>query len=295
MAEPATDRTVAVVGLGRMGMPMAARLAAAGYSMRGFDAAAVAVDPGSGITTSNSAAEAAHGADVVVLMLPNSDVVEAVLDGGLLDALEPGSVLLDMGSSRPLSSRAIAARVGTRGVAFVDAPVSGGVRGAQRGALTIMAGGADADVERVRPILDALGTRVVHAGGVGAGHALKALNNLLSASHLLATSEAVLAGQRFGLDPAVVLEAINGSSGRSGSSEVKWPQYVLTGTFDSGFGLALMLKDMKIATELADEQGSPIGFGHAAVDAWERAAKDLPDDADHTEIARWLDLNGDRT
>jgi 3-hydroxyisobutyrate dehydrogenase len=295
MPEPAADRTVAVVGLGRMGMPMAARLAEAGYTVRGFDAAAVAVDPGSGITTSDSAAEAARGADVVVLMLPSSDVVEAVLDDGLLDALEPGSVLLDMGSSRPLSSRAVAGRVRSRGVAFVDAPVSGGVRGAQRGALTIMAGGPDPDVERVRPVLDVLGTRVVHAGGVGTGHALKAFNNLLSASHLLATSEAVLAGQRFGLDPAVMLEAINLSSGRSGSSEVKWPQYVLTGTFDSGFGLALMLKDMKIATELADEQGSPIGLGHAAVDAWERAAEDLPDDADHTEIARWLDLNGDRT
>ncbi|MFC5946871.1 NAD(P)-dependent oxidoreductase [Pseudonocardia lutea] len=283
--------TIGFVGLGRMGRPMAARLAEAGWAVRGFDAGTV--EPPAGVTLVGSAAETAAGADVVVLMLPSSDIVEAVLDGGLLTALAPGSLLLDMGSSRPLSSRVIAEQVAAQGAAFVDAPVSGGVRGAIHGELTIMAGGAEEDLDRVRPLLDILGRSVVHAGGVGAGHAAKALNNLLSASHLLATSEAVLAGKRFGLDPAVLLQAINGSSGRSGSSEVKWPKFVLPGTYDSGFALALMLKDMKIATELAEAQDSPIAFGRAAVDAWERAAKELPTDADHTEIARWVDANGE--
>ena len=278
--------TIGFVGLGRMGLPMAGRLAGAGWTVRGFDAGTV--EPPAGVTLVGSAAGTATGADVVLLMLPSSDIVEAVLDGELLAALEPGSLLLDMGSSRPLSSRAIAERVTARGGVFVDAPVSGGVRGAVSGELTIMAGGTEPDLDRVRPLLDVLGRRVVHAGGVGAGHAAKALNNLLSASHLLATSEAVQVGERFGLDPAVLLRAINGSSGRSASSEVKWPTFVLPGTYDSGFDLALMVKDMRIATDLAEAQDSPIAFGRAAVEAWERAAEELPTDADHTEIARWV-------
>jgi 3-hydroxyisobutyrate dehydrogenase len=123
---------------------------------------------------------------------------------------------------------------------------------------------------------------------VGSGHAIKALNNLISATHLWITSEAMVAGQRFGLQPEVMLEIINGSSGRSGSSEVKWPRYVLPGTFDSGFGLRLMLKDMRTATALAGQLDAPIDLGAAAVERWAEAADDLPPGADHTEIAKWL-------
>src|SRR5690606_18618830 len=180
------------------------------------------------------------------------------------------------GSSQPLSTKALAREAAERRIAFVDAPVSGGVGGAEQGTLTIMAGGAAEDLARVRPLLDVLGRRVVHAGPVGAGHALKAFNNLLSAAHLLATSEALLAGREFGLDPAIMLDAINTSSGRSGSTEVKWPEFILPGTYDSGFGLRLMLKDMRIAVELARAQGRPAELGAAAVELWERAARELP-------------------
>ena len=173
------------------------------------------------------------------------------------------------------------------GVELVDAPVSGGVGGAQNGTLTIMVGGSQANVALVSPVLEKLGT-VRHAGPVGSGHAIKALNNLISATHLWITSEAMVAGQRFGLQPEVMLEIINGSSGKSGSSENKWPKFILPGTFDSGFGLRLMLKDMRTATALAEQLNAPIGLGDAAVERWAEAADDLAPDADHTEVAKWL-------
>jgi 3-hydroxyisobutyrate dehydrogenase len=193
-----------------------------------------------------------------------------------------------MGSSEPTATRLLAERAAERGVGMVDAPVSGGVGGAERGSLTIMVGGARIDVERVGPLLRTLGSRVLHVGPVAAGHALKALNNLLSATHLLASAEVLEVGTRFGLDPAVLLEAINTSSGRSASTERKLPDFVLPGGYDSGFGLGLMLKDMRIATGLAEATGAPAQLGAAAVELWQDAAQALADDADHTEIARWV-------
>jgi 3-hydroxyisobutyrate dehydrogenase len=152
-----------------------------------------------------------------------------------------------------------------------------------------MVGGAEVDVERLAPLLQNLGT-VRRAGGVGAGHALKAINNLLSATHLLATAEGVLAGERFGLDPAVMVELINSSSGRSGSTDNKFPNFVLPGSYDSGFGMNLMLKDMRIAVGLAHQLGVASPLADSAVAIWARALEELPDTADHTEIARWAAL-----
>ncbi|WP_200834365.1 NAD(P)-dependent oxidoreductase [Amycolatopsis alkalitolerans] len=277
------------VGLGNMGAPMARRLTEAGYTVRGFDTDPAAREH-AGATTVDTLTAVAEGAEAILLMLPNSDVVEHVLyKGGLLEAAKPGTVLVDMGSSRPHSTKAVADWSASRGVPMVDAPVSGGVTGAEAGTLTIMAGGAAEHVERVRPPLERLGATVSHVGGAGAGHALKALNNLMSATHLLVSSEALLAGQEFGLDPRVMLEVVNGSSGRSGSTQTKWPKFVLPGTFDSGFGLRLMLKDMRIAVDLARETGWPSALGESAVELWAKAAEELPAGADHTEIVRWLE------
>lgn len=286
MAEPAA---VGVVGLGAMGGPMAARLARAGYEVSGYDPVADARSrlAAAGGTPVDGLDDLA-GVDVAILMLPTSEIVTEVLLGdGLAAALRPGTLVVDMGSSEPGSTRDLAQRLAGRRLRLVDAPVSGGVRGATAGTLTVMVGGSDGDVAAVRPLLEVLGTPR-HVGPVGAGHALKALNNLLSAVHLWATSEAMTVGQRFGLDPRVMLETINGSSGRSGSTEVKWPNFVLPGTYDSGFALRLMLKDMRIATGLGRGVGIPAVLGETAVDLWARAAADLPETADHTEIARWL-------
>lgn len=288
MAEPAA---VGVVGLGAMGGPMAARLVQAGYEVSGYDPVDDArARLGAAGGTPVDGLDGLAGADVVILMLPTSDIVTEVLLGdgdGLAAVLRPGTVVVDMSSSEPQSTRDLAETLGGRGLRFVDAPVSGGVRGATAGTLTVMAGGSDGDVDAVRPFLEVFGTPR-HVGPVGAGHALKALNNLLSAVHLWATSEAMVVGQRFGLDPRVMLETINGSSGRSGSTEVKWPNFVLPGSYDSGFALRLMLKDMRIATGLGRDIGTPAVLGENAVDLWARAAADLPETADHTEIARWL-------
>ncbi|MFG1610592.1 NAD(P)-dependent oxidoreductase [Actinoplanes sp. NPDC049265] len=271
---------IGFVGLGNMGGPMSSRLVAAGYEVRGYDVSPQAFATFDGVPATRLA-EAVTPADVVILMLPNSDVVEAVLDEA---TLRPEAVVVDMSSSEPMRTRALAARLKNT---LIDAPVSGGVKGARNGKLTIMAGGAAGDIERVRPVLEQLGT-VTRAGDVGSGHAVKALNNLLSATHLLVTSEAILAGEKFGLDPSVMLDIFNSSSGRSGSTENKWPNFVLPGTFDSGFGLRLMLKDMRIATGLADQVGVPDPLGQAAVDLWARAAEALDPGADHTEIVNWL-------
>lgn len=280
------------MGLGNMGRPMSARLGAAGFRVAAFDIDAdarknAALSPG--VDTVASVSAAAEGSRAVILILPDSQIVrEVVLNQGLLDAMEPGSLLIDMSSSDATETRALASRLTARRVRFIDAPVSGGVTGARSGTLTIMVGGEEGDVADGRAVLDALGKDVIHVGGVGAGHALKALNNLLSATSLLASTEALAAATRFGLDPQLVLDVVNRSSGKSWSTELKLPKYVLPGTFDSGFGLHLMLKDMRIATGLARRMGTPALLGEAALEQWAQAGDALPGDADHTEIAKWV-------
>ena len=309
---------VGFVGLGNMGMPMARRLAAAGYHVCGFDASAEILRTVAGLDGFSAApgvTAVGDGASAVILSLPDSDVVEHVLlggdllggdqpgegqpgegqrgtgrpAGGLLGSLPPGGMVIDMSSSDPVRTRELAARAEASGVTLIDAPVSGGVAGARAGSLTIMVGGSEQAFSTVRPMLAVISSRVVRAGEVGAGHAVKALNNLMSAAHLIVSSEALIAGQRFGLDPAVMLDIINGSSGRSGSTENKWPNYVLTEKYDAGFSIRLMVKDMKLALAIERATGTPAAVSEAAVAAWEAAAGDLPPDVDHTEIARWLD------
>jgi 3-hydroxyisobutyrate dehydrogenase len=227
-------------------------------------------------------------------MLPDSNVVEAVAKDPAFvaavgrSAAGAGSpVVVDMSSSEPERTRQLAAFLRDRGVTLVDAPVSGGVKGAVAGKLAVMVGGTDDDVRAIVDVLTHLGT-IYRAGPVGAGHAVKALNNLMSATHLLVSSEAIMAGQRFGLDPDVMLAIFNASSGRSGSTENKWPNFILPETYNSGFGLRLMLKDMRIATGLAEQLNLPSRLGEQAVALWAQAAQALPPAADHTEIARWL-------
>jgi 3-hydroxyisobutyrate dehydrogenase len=289
-----TAQQIGFVGLGNMGEPMVRRLAEAGHAVCGYDLAPQArarLADTPGVALAVTPADVADGADMVILMLPDSHVIEQVLLGdGLLDRVKPPTLIVDMSSSEPARTRALAELAAGRGVTLVDAPVSGGVVGAMAGTLTIMAGGPTAALTALRPVLDVLGAKVVHAGDIpGAGHAVKALNNLMSAAHLLASSEAMLAGRAFGLDPAVMLDIVNGSSGRSGSTETKWPRYILPGTFDSGFGIAFMVKDMKIALQLAEDAGTPAPLSRAAVAAWTAAAHEMPAGADHTEIARWLE------
>lgn len=283
-----TTGRVGFIGLGRMGTPMTARLVEGGTEVVAYDSHPDARRRAAELGASSVERLEDLRADVLIMMLPDSGVVEAVVDGmSASGALSEGVLLVDMSSSEPTRTRRLAERLREDGVSIVDAPVSGGVAGAERGSLTIMTGGDPADIERARPFLELLG-KVSIAGPVGAGHAVKALNNLMSATNLWIASEAIRAGERFGLDPSVVVGIVSGSSGRSGATQDKWPDFVIPETYDSGFSLSLMLKDMRIAAALTEATGTFGELTAHAVALWARADADLGPGADHTEVARWL-------
>ena len=270
-------RTVAFIGLGVMGKLMAANLAAT-YAVRSYDL--------NGKGNCRSAREAARGADVLLAMLPDGDAVrDAVLEA--LPSLKPGAVVIDMSSSEPAGTRALGRALSRNKIAMVDAPVSGARFKAKDGTLAIMAGGDKRAFRKVLPLLKRLGSDIFHVGPLGAGHAVKALNNYLGAAGTLAGFEALLIAQRCGLNPKPMLAAINASTGRNSTTARKIPQDVLTGRFASGFKLALMTKDVGIAAELARGLKLNTPFLKATLRHWRAAQNKLPRDADHTEIYRY--------
>lgn len=270
-------RTVAFIGLGVMGKLMAANLAG-NYAVRSYDL--------NGKGNCRSAREAAHGVDALITMLPDGDAVrEAVLDA--LPSLKPGAVVIDMSSSEPAGTRALGRALSRNRIAMVDAPVSGARFKAKDGTLAIMAGGDKRAFKKVLPLLKRLGSEIFHVGPLGAGHAVKALNNYLGAAGTLAGFEALLIAQRFGLDPKPMIAAINASTGRNSTTARKIPQDVLTGRFASGFKLALMTKDVGIAAGLARNLGVKVPYLRRTVQLWRAAQKALPRDADHTEIYKY--------
>jgi 3-hydroxyisobutyrate dehydrogenase len=269
---------IAFIGLGTMGVPMSAHLAKAGHAVQTHD------KRGGG--THASPRHAAEGADLLITMLPDGDVVrDVVLDA--LPALKAGCIVVDMSSCDPLGTQALGTALAANGIAMVDAPVSGAVRGARDASLAIMCGGAAADFARVRPLLEKLGRDIFHVGPLGAGHAVKALNNYLGAAGTLAGFEALILARAFGLEPQPVLDAINASTGKNWTTERKIPQQVLTNAFASGFKLALMAKDMAIAARLAKELNVDAPYLRETLKHWRAAAKAMPRDADHTEIYKY--------
>jgi len=283
-------RTIAFIGLGRMGRPMAARLAAAGYAMRIYDKAVRARLPGT--VACSSPAHAAKGATVLITMLPDGKAVRAALLGrnGAAAALGPKGIVVDMSSSDPMATRNLGAELALRGIELLDAPVSGRVEGARAGTLTIMVGGKAATLKKVRPVLDVLGKRIFRAGPLGAGHAVKALNNYIAAAGTIAAFEAVIVGRAFGLDPTLMTDIFNASAGRNSTTENKVRQQVLSRRFASGFALALMAKDVGIAASLARSLGVDAPLTRKTRDLWRAAMGGLPEGADHTEIYRYLEM-----
>ena len=283
---------VAFIGLGKMGQPMVRRLLGAGHRVTGQDlsaAAVAALNELAGFQSAASAIDAAKGAQVIILMLPDSPAVDTLLwDTGLAASLQPGQLVVDMGSSDPVRSRDNAARLAQSGIAFVDAPVSGGVKRAVDGSLAIMMGGEADAVEQVRPLLQAMGKTLVHVGAAGAGHAVKALNNYVSASGLLAVCEALTAAEAFGVDPHKVNQVFNASTGRNNTTDVKVETFMLSGAFNSGFALALMRKDLQTAQSFIDRMGTEDGFAQACLNAWKQAEEGLDPGADHTAMYRFI-------
>lgn len=287
----ATRSSIAFIGLGQMGLPMARRLLKAGFTVAGFDLSegARAELVSAGGTATAAAAEATAGAEVIITMLPNGKIVQSVLldDPDVLANAAQGAVVLEMSSSAPTQTRALLDRL-PPGLRLVDAPVSGGVKRAIEGALTIMAGGDVADLDEVEPVLSAMATRVFRCGPVGAGHAMKAINNFVSGAGVIAAVEAVELGRSFGLDPADMIDVLNASSGRNNATEIKMKQFVLSGTFASGFALGLMAKDIRTAADLSRDLGLDQDCLRQTADIWEEAAKALGGGVDHTRIAEFL-------
>ncbi len=280
--------TVGFVGIGNMGWPMASRLHDAGYTLLVSDhrrAVAESFVQQVGGAAPDTPGQLAAGSDVIVTMLPTSAAVGSALDE-LLAALRPGTVVVDMTSGAPGATRALAEQVAQAGGMLIDAPVSGGVTRARTGELAIMVGGDDATVERARPLLQAMGTSILRTGAVGSAHAMKALNNLVSAGGFLIGIEALLIGQRLGLDPALMVDVLNASTGMNNSTQKKFRQFVLSRSFDSGFGLDLMLKDVGIALEVARETGTPAPFSALCRELSAACAAMLGPGADHTELAK---------
>ncbi len=275
-----------------MGQPMARLLARAGYALRVHDSSARALEAftaGSAATACASAAEAARGADVFIAMLPDGKVVREVLLGAgqATAALQRGAIVIDMSSSDPVGTRDLGQALADRGIALIDAPVSGGVKKAVEGTLSIMAGGDAATIERVQPVLEKMGSRIFLTGPLGSGHAMKALNNYVSAAGLAATVEALAVGERFGLDPAAMTDILNASTGRNNTTDVKVKQFMLSGAYNSGFSMGLMAKDLATAAALAEAVGVEAPFAHQCAQLWVEAAEKLGAAADHTEMYRY--------
>ncbi len=282
---------VAFLGLGAIGRPMATHLARPPFELAVWNRTAErgrSFAAETGARHAASAADAVRGARVVVTCLPTSREVEALLDE-VRAALAPDTLVVDCTSGDPATSRRIAASLAAVDVRFVDAPVSGGTSGAEAGTLTVMVGGTAEDLERARPVLEAFGRRIVHCGDVGAGDAVKAVNNALLAVHVWSTAEGLAALAKSGVDPAVALDVINASSGRSNASENLFPQRVLTGDFPRTFRLALLDKDIGIAAEFARAERVPSPLLQHAAELFRLAHHELGEEADHVEAVRLVE------
>lgn len=286
---------VGFIGIGKMGYPMAGRIAAQGYPLHVYDVSAAALEAICSQTSARAAknlADIGRNCEAVILMLPDSKVVKKVLFGdqeALTAHLMPGSVVIDMSSSDPSVTREIGPRLKQAGVDFIDAPVSGGVKRAIDGSLAIMAGGDGVVIARVKPLLSTMGKSIIETGMLGSGHAMKALNNYVSAAGLLAACEALKVGVDFGIAPDKIVAVLNASTGKNNSTENKLMQYIVSRLFNSGFSLGLMRKDINIATDLAKTMGSRTLLGEVLLKSWKDAEEKLGATADHTAIFQMLD------
>lgn len=285
---------VGFVGIGTMGWPMAACIARAGLELHVLDinpSVATAFADEFGATAHETPLKLAQSCDIAVTMVSTgADVRKVALgENGLADGFAGNGILIDMSSSEPSGTEALAAELAERGVAMIDAPVSGGRAKAVDGSLTLIVGGDDAVIDRCQPVLDAMGDNIFRTGRVGSGHAIKAINNLMNAAGLLVGGEALLIGKRFGLDPDIIVDVINASTGMNHATVNKFKQRVFSRSFDSGFPMDLMIKDLDIALGLARETHTPAPYAAHCREIWATAGLNLENRPDHTEIVRWLE------
>lgn len=294
---PSND-VIGFVGIGAMGTPMAGNLARAGYKLLVYDldtARTAALAAAHGVTVAKNLAELGAAANIIITMLPDGKAVRAALCGKddsfkdcLLERAQKNALVIDMSSSSPMGTRELGAVLSKRGLQFIDAPVSNGVKGAVAATLSIMVGGERAIFDRVKPMLEKMGSQIYYAGPLGAGHAIKALNNYVSAAGLIAACEAMHAGQAFGIDPNVVVDIINTSSGMNNTTKNKCKQYMISGAYNAGFSTGLMAKDVRTALEIAEAMQTSTLFAKPTAEVWNAMEKQLGFLSDHTEMHKFI-------
>ncbi|MBO6604097.1 MAG: 3-hydroxyisobutyrate dehydrogenase [Roseicyclus sp.] len=263
---------IGFIGLGNMGAPMAANLAAAGHRVTGFDLVAECPE---GVSQARSAAEAAGDRDVVITMLPNGAILRRVADE-ILPAMRPGAVLVDCSTVEVDAARDVAGAAEAPGLGFLDAPVSGGVGGAAAGTLTFMVGGSDAAFETARPLFDIMGQKAVHCGGAGNGQAAKICNNMILGVTMIATCEAFALADKLGLDRQAMFDVVSTSSGYSWTMNAYCPapgigpQSPADNGYKPGFAADLMLKDLRLSQQAAEAADADTPMGQAAMALYQR-------------------------
>lgn len=287
---------IGFIGLGAMGKPMAKNLVHA-YKLSVNDIIEPAIEElvGMGATRCASPRDIALNTDVIITMLPNASIVENVLcsSNGVFAGVKEGQIIIDMSSVAPHSTRKMAKIAMEKGVKYIDAPVSGGVVGAEGGTLTIMVGGDKDTVQKIQPILDTLGKNIYHVGEVGSGDAVKIVNNLLLGANMAAVAEALVLGVKAGLKPETMYEIIKSSSGRSYALEAKMPKFILKGNFAQGFAVDLQYKDLDLAIDTAKNLGVPMPVTNTAQQVFEMArAKGLGREDISAIIKVWEELLG---
>ena len=284
---------VAFIGIGNMGKPMAANIAKAGHDLSLFDAhvgLAAQVAGEIGATPLQNVGEVG-GAEIIVTMLPDARAVREVATGpaGIASVAKPGTILVDMSSSQPMITKETGAALAARGIALIDAPVSGGTERATKGTLTIMIGSDDgAAVKRAMPILQCMGNTFFETGGLGSGHAAKALNNVVGATNYAVLAEAMIVAKHYGIDPQTLIDIVNASTGQSFVSTVVMKQFVLPQTYNTGFKVGLISKDATIAAELSRQLSCNTPMIELADKRWVEARDALGAAADHSRaIVVW--------
>lgn len=288
---------VGVIGLGNMGAGMALSAVRAGMKVTGFDPQSGFRDQliEAGVTLVDTIAALSEQSDVVVISLPTSDIVEKIMlgEGGLVQNARPGQLVLETSTADPASTARIAEVLKDSPLRLVDGPVSGGPKAAHSGSMTMLLGGDARDIDELRPLLDALTTKRVHVGPVGAGHAAKLFNNLLCGVHLLAAGEALRIAKASGLDVDQILQGVNAGSGRSAVTEVNCPTWILNDAFDSGFTMKLMRKDLRLAADMITQSGADAPLSQQALKLWADSADQIGDDEDFNRIVDYVQSMGE--
>jgi 3-hydroxyisobutyrate dehydrogenase len=286
---------IGFIGIGVMGAPMSGNLAKAGYTLTIHDINRANVDrvaeAHEGIMAAETPRAIAEVSDIVITMLPSGEYVREVAlgDNGLIDGFRAGALLLDTSSSEPWLTVETAGALADKGVDMVDAPVSGALAGAQAAELVFMVGGEKGPVSRVSPLLQIMGKKVFHLGPVGAGHTMKCINNLITALTFMATVEGLTIGKQFGLDPNVMTDVLNLSTGMSWISQTHIKQRITSRKFDDPFRLDLMVKDMGIAMELARRKGLPLPLSGLGQHLWKAAARYSAEGGSISNMVRWVE------